>query len=261
METEVAEPLFIRLHRGVAPTPRAHALARELAPHLDAVDDIVQTMASPRDVAGLVRIGAPPDLLAVKVLPALVPLLDLGLRLHGRPGTDANLLASLRARRLDLIVLPGRQSSGDLTQAPLFDEELVLVAAPSWARRIGLGAVAAAGPAALIGVPLVAYSEELPIIRLYFEQVFGEPSTGRAALVVRDLRAVAESVAAGAGVSVLPRYHLTDKLARGDLVELHRPVRPPTNTVYHTHRRGPLDPPTALVATALQRAAPQWEHR
>jgi len=260
LEARTVEPLFLRLARGVAPTARAHALARELAPHLDAVDDIVQTLATSRPTGGLVRLGGPPDLLAVKVLPAVAPLLQRGLRIHARPGATPDLLRQLRRRQLDLAVMPGKESGDDLVQTPLFTERLVLVAAPALAQRIDVAAVAAAGAQALEGVPLVAYTEELPIIRVYFNDVFGQPPTGRAALVVNDLRAVVQAVMAGAGISVLPAYHASDAIARGHLVELHRPPRSPTNPVYLTHLHGPLPPGADMIATTPHRAAPQWEH-
>jgi len=260
LEGEVAEPLFVRLHRGVAPTARGHALARELAPHLDAVDDIAQALASPSGVAGLVRLGGPPDLLALKVLPAVVPLLDHGLRIQASPRSTTALLDQLRRRHLDLAILPGREDGEDLVQTPLFTEELVLLGSPTWAQRIGPTAIARAGAQALAGIPLVAYTEELPIIRGYFAQVFAQPPSQRAALVVDDLRAVADAVAGGAGITVLPRYHLTARVVRGDLVVLHHPAQPPTNLVYLTHRREPLDPPAALVRAALHRAALDWGH-
>jgi DNA-binding transcriptional LysR family regulator len=143
----------------------------------------------------------------------------------------------------------------------LFEEELVLVASARWAERIGEGAVAAAGPAALDGAPMVAFDEQLPLIRRYFRVVFERAVRGSASLVVDDLRAVAAAVAAGAGISVLPRYLAAEAIARSDLVEVHRPPKPPLNTIFVARRPGPHDPRAAAIVATLKRAAPEWERR
>jgi len=143
----------------------------------------------------------------------------------------------------------------------LFDEELVLLASPQWAERIGIDAVAAADADALAGAPLVAFDEQLPLLRRYFRVVFKRAVKGTASLVVDDLRAIRQAVAAGAGISVLPRYLAADALAQGELIELHRPRRPPVNAIFLARRPGPPDPRCSAITDTLRQAAPEWELR
>lgn len=59
-------------------------------------------------------------------------------------------------------------------------------------------------------------------------------------VVVPDLRGVLAAVAAGAGVTVLPRYLCEDDLASGALVPLVTPEDPPINTGFLVERAGAL---------------------
>jgi len=116
----------------------------------------------------------------------------------------------------------------------------------------------AALAAALDHAPLVAYGEDLPILRRYWRAVFATRLTARAAVVVPDLRAVVAAVAAGAGVSVVPRYLASDALAAGGVVELHTPPRPPRNRLWLARRSGAPSARVAFTHTLLLRAAERW---
>lgn len=261
LETELRKPLFVRLSRGVAPTPQGHALARDLAPHLDALEAIGRTHAIGEGPARVAHLGGPADLLATKALAALVPLMEQGLRLRVRTGLADELLEALAQGQLDLVIATRRGGRRDLDFEQLLEEELVLVASPHWASLIGEGAVASAGAEALADAPLVAFDEQLPIIRRYFRVVFKRQVRGSAVLVVDDLRAVRQAVAADAGISVLPRYLVAEAQARGELVQLHRPPSPPVNVIFLARRPGPPDPIADAIGETLKRAAPEWEFR
>jgi DNA-binding transcriptional LysR family regulator len=259
LEAATGRRLFVRLARGVSPTPQGHALARELLPHLDAVDAIFEGLASRSELQGTVYLGGPADLLSVKALPALVPLLEQGLRVSVRTDIAEPLLDQLGAGDLDLVLATRRSGRRDLRFQALFEEDYVLVGAPSWVRDLPAGVVDARGAAALEGARLVAFDEELPIIRRYFNEVFGVAPAAQASVVVPDLRGIREAVAAGAGISVLPRYVVASALAQGTLVELHRPARPPTNRIYLATRRGTPDARTAAVLALLLRSSRHWD--
>jgi DNA-binding transcriptional LysR family regulator len=187
------------------------------------------------------------------VLPGLAPLVEQGVRLRITTGLTDDLLDELRAGRHDLVVATVRPRGRALASVPLADEEFVLVTAASWAERMG-GAerLAALGPAALRGVPLVAYAEDVPIVRRYWRHVFGKQLVCEPAVTMPDLRAVKAAVAGGAGFSVLPRYLCLDELASGALVLLNDPEDPPINTGYLVQRPGSSDNPhVALVRDHL----------
>ncbi|MEO3783469.1 LysR family transcriptional regulator [Actinocorallia sp. B10E7] len=256
LEERLGRALFERLPRGVAPTAAADALAARLAGPLDALEEVAGG-AGARESAPEppVQLGGPAEALAALVLPVLAPLVAEGVRLRVATGLAEDLLAGLRAGVHDLVFSSVRPRGRTLLAEPLLDEEFVLVASPATAEAVGPGLLEAAGPAALDGVPLVAYADDLPILRRYWRHVFGVRLTVAPALVVPDLRGVLAAVAFGAGVSVLPRYLCASGLEAGTLVALLEPDDPPINTMFLVRRAGaPAGPHVTAVYRRLQEA-------
>ncbi|MGC0419484.1 LysR family transcriptional regulator [Embleya sp. AB8] len=261
LERRLGRELFERLPRGVAATPVADDLAIRIAEPLDALAEVAERDRYGADApAEPVHLAGPAEVLCTLALPALAPLVERGVLLRISTGMTEDLLEGLRAGRYDLVLATTRPRGRTLAAVPLLDEEFVLVAAPAWAERIGGPArVAAEGPAALRGVPLVSYAEDLPIARRYWRHVFGTRLTERAAITVPDLRGVLAAVLAGAGLTVLPRYLCAAELAAGTLVALLVPDDPPINTGYLVRRAGTADhPQLAMVQEYLVRAAREW---
>ncbi|WP_235029918.1 LysR family transcriptional regulator [Nonomuraea solani] len=243
LESALDRPLFDRLPRGVAPTPAADELARRVAPALDALDGVVESEL-PSDEA--VHLGGPAEFLCEVVMPMLAPLVRDGLRLRFTLGLSDDLLADLAAGRLDLVLSTIRPRLRGVRADPVYDEEFVLVAAPFVEE-----------PA-----PLVAYAEDLPIVRRYWRTVYGRRPSMAAQVVIPDLRGVLSAVRAGMGVSVLPAYLCRGDLAAGTLVRLAVPEEPPINTGYLAVRSGAeARPAVARVRAHLVkelRAAPPY---
>lgn len=260
LEEQLGRELFERQPRGVMPTSVADELAAQVAAPLDALAVIADRRGAGADQPpDPVHLAGPAELLCTRALPALAPLTAQGVRLRISTGLTDDLLDGLRGGRFDLVIATTRPRGRTLTAVPLMDEEFVLVAAPPWAERIGPDRVAAEGPAALHGAPLVTYAEDLPIARRYWRHVFGARLTGQASITVPDLRGVLAAVVAGAGITVLPRYLCLDELASGALVPLLSPEEPPINTGYLTHRPGASDNPhVALVRERLLQAGRSW---
>jgi DNA-binding transcriptional LysR family regulator len=227
LEAALGRPLFDRLPRGVAPTPAADELARRVAPALDALGAVV---GEELPVERAVHLGGPAEFICERVVPLLAPLVRDGVRLRVRFGLSDDLLADLAAGRLDLVISTIRPRLRGVRAEPLYDEEFVLVAAPDLLVRLPHDGQVDLG--ALTRVPLIAYAEDLPIIRRYWRTMFGRRPTGTAQVVIPDLRGVLNAVLAGMGVSVLPSYLCDRDLAAGRLVALAEPEVPPINTGY-----------------------------
>ncbi|MEU6260560.1 LysR family transcriptional regulator [Streptomyces sp. NPDC047043] len=254
LERQLDRELFERQARGVSPAPYADELAARIVQPLDSLAAVTGRGGSGEDRAPEpVHLAGPHEYLTRSVLPVLAPLVERGVRLRITPGLTEPLLDDLRAGRHDLVIATYRPRGRALASVPLGDEEFVLVAAPGWAGRIGGPArIAAAGPAVLHGVPLVAYAEDLPIVRRYWRHVFGRRLVWQPAVTMPDLNAVTAAVAGGAGFSVLPRYLCADELASGALVLLHEPDDPPINTAFLVQRPGAsANPHVALVRDLL----------
>ncbi|MFF4272481.1 LysR family transcriptional regulator [Streptomyces sp. NPDC001536] len=257
LERQLGRELFERLARGVAPAPYADELAARIVDPLDSLATVTGADDAPAEP---VHLAGPAEFLTVSVLPGVAPLVESGVRLRVTPGLTEPLLEDLRAGRHDLVIATFRPRGRTLTSVPLNDEEFVLVATPDRAERIGAPARnATEGPAALHGVPLVAYAEDLPIVRRYWRHVFGKRLARDPAVTMPDLNAVKAAVMGGAGFSVLPRYLCAAELASGTLVLLHDPDDPPINTTFLVQRPGAArNPHVALVRDHLLRAARDW---
>ncbi|MGN9782067.1 LysR family transcriptional regulator [Nonomuraea sp. ZG12] len=230
LEAALGRPLFDRLPRGVAPTPAADELARRVAPALDALGAVVgEELPAERAV----HLGGPAEYICERVVPLLTPLVRDGVRLRVRFGLSDDLLADLAAGRLDLVISTIRPRLRGVRAEPLYDEEFVLVAAPDLLVRLPHDE-----RADLAHLPLIAYAEDLPIIRRYWRTMFGRRPTATAQVVIPDLRGVLNAVLAGLGVSVLPSYLCDRDLAAGRLVALAEPEVPPINTGYLAIRSG-----------------------
>ncbi|MFD5571835.1 LysR family transcriptional regulator [Streptomyces cadmiisoli] len=258
LEERIGEPLFVRGSRGVTPTRRAALLAARVGAHVDGLRGALDPADEP-PLRGTVRIGGAAEVMALRVLPALAGLTGRGLTVHVTLGLADDLLSQLADDRLDLVVSAVRPSRAGVLAAPLVDEEFVLVAPPALAHTVDADRLRSEPVAALAHLPLVAYAEELPIVRRYWRGEFGRRPPNPVALVVADLRAVLAAVAAGAGISVLPRYIAAPALAAGEVVQLHRPEVAPLNTLYMAVRRGgTAGPAVTVVRDRLQQAARGW---
>ncbi|MFD4509899.1 LysR family transcriptional regulator [Streptomyces sp. NPDC058457] len=255
LEQQTGRDLFTRLPRGVEPTPYAHEMAGRIAAPLDALSGLEESGAA----AAPVHLAGPSELLCVRVLPALVPLVADGVRLRVAQGLPEPLLEEMRAGRHDLVIATRRPRGRALESVPLADEEYLLVASPVWAERLAGHPEADDLCACLREVPMVTYAEDLPIVRRYWRTVFGRPLTARAAVTVPNLYAVLSAVNAGAGFSVLPRSLCQEYLDSGRLVLLHAPQEPPLNTLFLVQRPGAEANPDVLrVRDTLQRTARAW---
>ncbi|MFF7760352.1 LysR family transcriptional regulator [Streptomyces griseorubiginosus] len=113
--------------------------------------------------------------------------------------------------------------------------------------------------AALHAVPLVAYAEDLPIVRRYWRHVFGGRLVRQPEVTMPDLNAVKAAVVGGTGFTVLPRYLCAAELASGSLVLLHDPGDPPINTSFLVQRPGTSgNRHVAAVRDHLLAAARDW---
>lgn len=255
LERELGTSLFVRSGRGVVPTAQADDLAARVGPHLD---QLAAAVTSAGDVVGTVRLAGPAEFMAARILPALAPLTTRGLRLRVTLGLADDLLAALQDGQLDLVVSAIRPKRG-LVATALVDEEFILVGPPALARTVEPARLAEDPVKALAHLPLIAYAEELPIIRRYWRSEFGRRPPNPVAVVVPDLRAVLAAVVAGAGVSVLPRYIAEPALTSGSLEILHQAQVQPLNTVFLAARPGALGSPAiALVHDHLKARSSAW---
>ncbi|MEW1699953.1 LysR family transcriptional regulator [Streptomyces sp. NPDC093249] len=260
LERQLGRPLFLRQARGVTPTTVGDELAHRAAPHLDALVEIADTGLDRENGVRTLHLAGPPEFTALRVLPALTPLVGQGLAVRvSFLGNTEEILDGLAAGHHDLAVTTARPRGGLLVATPLCDEEYVLVAAPRWATRLTPDVLLAKGALVLEQLPVVEVHESLPFVARYWASVFETRPTAAATVIAPDLRAVRDSAASGAGLAVLPRYLCEEALAQGRLVALLDPPVPPLRTYFLVVRTGTLAlSPLARAHEGLLRAAAAW---
>ncbi|MEU4061895.1 LysR family transcriptional regulator [Streptomyces wedmorensis] len=260
LERQLGRPLFLRQARGVTPTTIGDELAHRAAPHLDALVEIAETGLDEQGGGRTLHVAGPPEFTALRVLPALTPLVDQGLAVRASfLGNTEEILDGLAAGHHDLAVTTARPRGGLLVSTPLCDEEHVLVAAERWAARLSPDVLLGTGSVVLEQLPVVEVHESLPFVSRYWAAVFDGKPAAAATVIAPDLRAVRDSAASGAGLAVLPRYLCEEDLAAGRLVALLDPPVPPLRTYFLVARTGTLAlSPLARAHEALLRAAADW---
>jgi DNA-binding transcriptional LysR family regulator len=259
LEAELARPLFLRFARGVTPTPLADSLAREVTAPLDTLSVAAATFRSGSDTfSATLYLAGPSDALAEKVVPALVSLTNAGLHVRAQTGLTKDLISRLGEGELDMVIATAPTRHRNVTVERLFDETLVLVASPAVAGKVDRGRLNRSDPTALSHLPMVAYAENLPLIRRYWRSVFPGAQTGTARIVLDDLRGVIRTVTNDGGISVIPSYLARGPLASGALVQLLHQAQPPTNTLYLATRTSRPQPHVIAVAHHLKQLATTW---
>ncbi|AQW46749.1 LysR substrate-binding domain-containing protein [Streptomyces violaceusniger] len=101
------------------------------------------------------------------------------------PWHSEDLLSALVNARVDLVVSAVRSASRGITATPLTDEEFVLVGSLTLARTIDTRRLGDDPIGALAHLPLVAYAEDLPIIRRYWRSEFARRPPNATTVVLR----------------------------------------------------------------------------
>ena len=242
LEGALGFALFDRGRSGVSPTAKGLELAREVTAHVDALEDATIFASRGVGAARPVHIGGAAEILSVMVVPHLAQLIDaVNAPVRLVFGLADELLDDLVAGAVDIVVSAVPPRRRGIAAVPFFDEEFVLVAAPRWRGT---------DPE---GIPVVAYADDLPIIRRYWRSVFDTaPAALELAAVIPDLRGVRDAVLAGLGMSVLPSYLVADDLTAGRLVTLADPEVAPLNTLFLATRGREAESNAAIGAVAVQ---------
>lgn len=228
LEAFVGKPLFVRRARGVSATEVADELARAVGPMLDALEMRMASYRMGTELGGIVHIAGPSDFIHFKLAASLAPLLSQGFRFRFHTGNRDRIYALLKDSTADLAItasMPDEHSHGF---AQLLTERLLLVLSPKMAEQLDTPLAAEQ----LASLPLIAFDEDLPLIRPVWTALFQFAPTLQAALTIPDLRIIQDLVIQGHGWSVLPDYQCATALESGRLLSLTKPEAAPINGLY-----------------------------
>jgi DNA-binding transcriptional LysR family regulator len=215
LETLIERPLFVRRARGIEPTPIADDLARAIGGSLDQAESALSgAKARSKVLGGTMHIAGPSEFMRRKVAPFLATLPALGIEVRVQLGNRARIYELLDSGAVRLAVTASLPIHPNYEREKIATETLLLVAAPEIARQLRAVSSLTDG---LSSMPIVAYDEELPLIREYLRHVFDLELASHAAVTAPDLETVAQLCIAGAGWTVLPDYLVSEAIERGEL--------------------------------------------
>ncbi|MDB6092078.1 MAG: DNA-binding transcriptional regulator, LysR family [Gammaproteobacteria bacterium] len=202
--------LFERLPRGLASTPAANELERQVGSHLDALETVVGISGSKNEgLAGTVHVGSTSGFTKL-LLAGLTSLPQYGIRLDLRSAPPPALLKSLADQELDLAVTAARIPHKAIDYDLLYEGPLLLVCAPRWRERLPKSA-------APKGLPLIEIQGPMPVLASFWRAAFGSDPDLPAA-IVPDYQAALDAAAVGTGLAVVPECLCTDMLQTGQLL-------------------------------------------
>ncbi|MEU8780253.1 LysR family transcriptional regulator [Streptomyces sp. NPDC048637] len=258
LEKELGTPLFDRMPSGTIPTRAGQRLLEEAEDVLDAVARLRATAAAgQRDTEGgtaegQVVVGAGDSLCSAR-LPGVIAALR-----HAHPQLDVQLHAvstaaavdGLRTGRLDLaLLLEPEVADNDLLARRIASEPLVYVAAPGHplaARAAGWDELAQ--ECFFVHEEGCSYSDRL--VRTLLSLPGARPRITR----FGSIDAARSCVAAGLGLTLLPRVTVERALREGRLAVLKGPEAPPVPVQLVRHRRRWFAPGAKVVAEEVTRA-------
>ena len=124
------DPLFIRVQRGILPTPRAEALTEPLKAALREIEALLEPTAfDPALAERTISIAATDYAQRVVLLPLIAKLRveAPGIRVAIRPVEQQRLLPLMEQGQLDMALITPEMASDQLRARRLFDEEYVCV--------------------------------------------------------------------------------------------------------------------------------------
>jgi LysR family transcriptional regulator, regulator for metE and metH len=214
VEDRLGTPLFLRVNRRLALAPAGERLlvsAKRVLDDLKRAEDDIGRLAAHQD--GVIRVSTSCYTCYTWLPPLLAPF-------HQRfPSVDVEIVpeAGKRAvealldRTIDFALLHEVRRDPRLRLVPLFEDEMVVIAAPG--HRFAAKPHILAGDLASEHLILMSPAEDSSFARMLLR----EGVRPRKISHVQLTEAIVELVRAGVGVSAVPRWTVARELQRGDL--------------------------------------------
>ena len=223
LEAYTGDPLFDRKPRRMEPTAQGKALYTQLAPSMDTLESVSHTLHQiPAPEMPSIRLGTPFDYFHVR---GWHQLKDAPFRLRVEFGETSELIEAIGRGRLDGAITTQQIAVPHIDYTKIGSEEFCLIAsaeAPNPEKLTANSIRDGSLERSLLDYPWISYSEELPLIRRFWQVIFGKRPDIVPVAVVPSLLMIRTLVESGRGISVLPRYICEQSLQEGRLKEICR---------------------------------------
>lgn len=231
LEAEVGEALFLRTSRQTLPTEQGKMLYRQVSRAVDQLERITAGFQSQSEHP-VIRLGGPREYMYESIIQRVE-----GLPQHLNISFDetTELVDSLKLGHLDVAIMTSYIDIPGIVFVRLSKETLRLVGPANAKIREGLGELSSVKDA-LEQLDWISYSSDLPFIRKFWIEAFGECPPLLPRVIIPDIRIIKSMLVQGKGVSVMTDDMIKDELSSGSLEELWVPTIPITNEVWLAYR-------------------------
>jgi DNA-binding transcriptional LysR family regulator len=237
LESALGQTLFTPMPGPMLPTNEGKFLYIQAVAAVEKRESI-STRMLPVNTLQVVRLGTSPEFFAESLLSLLPQARNLRYRI--RIGLKSDLMNALLDGDLDAVITIQKVPHPDLEYQLILVEDFWLVVSPNIVVPIApdiLQADLRPLDQWICTQPLVAYSEELPIIRRFWRAVFGRRIDVVPQLVLPDFLMIRQAIAAGFGFSVLPDYLCESMVASHQLTLVLKANHAVANQLWLTYRR------------------------
>lgn len=246
LEAALTTPLFQRTPRRMVPTENGMRLYNQIAEAIERLESVGSRMSITATFP-VIRLGAPQEFFIEKMLKNISS--SSSYRYTLKFGLSQELIEQLIQGHLDFVVSTVKIKKADLVYQPVFKENFWLVGSnnlelPNYQELSILESW-------LKTQPIIAYSEELPIIRRFWRSVFGKRIDINPQLIIPDLIGIRQAVEYGLGCSVLPDYLCENWVQENRLKLLLNPINAVTNDIWLVFSKSDIQMPQIEFLLAL----------
>ncbi|RDU96660.1 LysR family transcriptional regulator [Trinickia dinghuensis] len=225
LERALGVELFDRSHRAVRLTPKGRELMDYASRILDLSTELEHRVGASGAVSGTVRFGVA-ELVTTTWLPRLIGVIAErypNVRLEIEEALTAELMASLRAAELELVLAPGHTRTPALSTLSLGTVDFQWMASPS----LGLDAHTYT-PQELAAYPIIGMKQTSFHYSAIEDWFLGEHVRCRYLARCKSIAVAASMTIAGMGVSYLPvrSYVMEVEQGRLAIVRVDKPLAP-----------------------------------
>ncbi|USB31867.1 LysR family transcriptional regulator [Paenibacillus sp. YPG26] len=232
LEAEVGEVLFQRTSRQTLPTEQGKMLYRQISRAVDQLERITAGFQSQSEHP-VIRLGGPREYVYESIMNR-VEGLPQHLNISFNETTE--LVDSLKLGHLDVAIMTTYIDVPGIIFVRLSKETLRLVGPANTELPDGLGESSSNVKESLEHLDWISYSSELPFIRKFWIEAFGECPPLLPRVIIPDIRIIKSMLVQGKGVSVMTDDMIKVELSNGSLKELWVPTNPITNEVWLAYR-------------------------
>jgi DNA-binding transcriptional LysR family regulator len=198
-----------------------------------------------------IRLGAPREFFQIEGLARLRTLTNPAFQLQVTFGDTLSLIRGLEVDAFDAVIATQKIARRGWHYQPILTETFIAIGQAAWVVPRDLSLESA--ESWLSQQPWIAYGPDMPLIRRYWQDVFGNRPTFAPRLVLPDVLGIIRAVSLGLGLSIVPSYLCREELVTGLIREVWSPPEPSTNTLYLACERSRLETPAVQWVTNLLR--------